>query len=310
MTHRWIVRDGDGATLSEILMRLERHPSAAIEEGRVFVGRRRARRSDEAVRVGDEVTIRAGMAEPAAIRVLEGQQGVYAVSKPAGLPTEPDQHGGRSLLRSLAELLGTEMRALHAATRLDSMVTGIVIVARGAEATARVAQWQREGKLHRRYVGLALGPIEPARGVWNAPIGKDRRGAPGIGGRGARPAETRYSVLEFLSGSTSTGVTLVRLTPATGRPHQLRLHLAHAGTPLLGDVRHGGPRQIVLSDGRVVACPRPLLHAGSVVVAGEGHAWRVDDVAPEDVKGVWAALGGDSQVLDRALLEPALPEDA
>lgn len=306
MTRRWIVRDGDGTTVSEIVTRLEGQSSTAIDEGRVFVGRRRAVRADEPVRLGDEVTVRPAEGEPAVVRVLSEQNGVYAVSKPAGLPTEPDQHGGRSLLRSLAELIGAETRALHAATRLDSMVTGIVIVARGTEAAARVAAWQRENKLHRRYVGLALGIVDPPHGVWNAPIGRDRRGTPGIGGRGARPAETRYSLVEHLSGTTSSGVTLVQLMPTTGRLHQLRLHLANAGAPLLGDVRHGGPRQIVRSDGRVVACARPLLHAGSVVLAAEGDTWHIEDAVPDDMKDVWGALGGDPRALDRAVLDAAL----
>lgn len=303
MTRRWIVREGDGRTVSEVVTVLE-GGRAAVDEGRVFLGRRRVLSGNERVCPGEEVTVKPRASAAAGVKVLAERHGVYAVGKPEGLPTEPDQHGGRSVVRWLAELLGVDPRTLHAATRLDSMVTGIVLVARGPEATRAVTLWQQQGLVRKRYLGLALGSIEPESGAWTAPIGRGPRGEPSIAGRAARPAETRYAVVETLRGSVAEGVSLVSLSPTTGRLHQLRLHLAHSGAPLLGDVRHGGPRQVVLRDGRVVVCPRPLLHAGSVEVALGDGAWRVDDAPPSDLSSVWGALGGDPSAFDRALLAP------
>lgn len=282
MTQRWVVREGDGKTVSDIVARLAGR-AEAVEEGRVFIGRRRVTRPDESVSIGDEVTVVSGSAEAAVVRVLAERSSVYAVGKPAGLPTEPDRHGGRSLVRSLAALLSAPERSLHAATRLDSMVTGIVIVARGREAARRVDTWQRTGQLRRTYVGLAEGTVEPPSGSWSSPIGK---------GSELRDATTRYARVASVNAADLAAVSLVGFEPVTGRLHQIRVHASRAGHPLLGDGRHGGARRVVLESGRVLPCARPLLHAGRVVVSDGAPEWRVEDPVPDDLRDAWVLLGG------------------
>lgn len=291
-------------TLGVALARLGESPDA-VADGRVFVERRRAKDLDAPVRAGDEIVVHAALAAAPAIAVLGEWQDLYAVSKPAGLSTEPDRHGGASLLRSVAALLDVPVSVLHAATRLDAAVSGIVVVARGNDAARRVATLQQEGLLSRRYLALALPsrPLVQSSGIWNGAIGKGEKGRPVLGGKDARPASTRYRVVRITEPSVlKVPVALLRLEPLTGRSHQLRVHAAAAGAPLLGDVIRGGPRRLTLTDGRVLPIDRVALHAGLIqVMSGEYVEWSVRAPHPEDLSGIFRDLGGDASAFDAAL---------
>ena len=240
--------------------------------------------------------------------MLSEWQDLYAVLKPAGLSTEPDRHGGASLLRSTAAALDVPVSVLHAATRLDAAVSGIVVVARGNDAARRVATLQQEGLISKRYVALASHPIEPPTGTWNGPVGRGEKGRPVLGGKDARPACTRYRVVaETPAPALPLPVVLVVLEPVTGRSHQLRVHAAAAGAPLLGDAIRGGPRRLVRSDGRVLPVDRVALHAGRIeVLSGEYVEWSVRAPHSEDLVGLFRDLGGDPSAFDAALDLPWL----
>jgi 23S rRNA pseudouridine1911/1915/1917 synthase len=301
--------ESDG-TLGAALARLGESPNA-VADGRVFVERRRAKDVDVPVRAGDEIVVHAAAAAAPAIELLGEWQDLYAVLKPPGLSTEPDRHGGASLLRSTATLLDVPVSVLHAATRLDAAVSGIVVVARGNDAARRVATLQQEGLLSRRYVALALPsrPVEPRRSTWNGAIGKGEKGRPVLGGKDARPASTRYRFLAELTESSllKAPVALLVLEPLTGRSHQLRVHAAAAGAPLLGDVVRGGPRRLTLSDGRVLPIDRVALHAGLIqVMSGEYVEWSVRAPPAADLITLFGDLGGDPRAFDAALDAPWL----
>jgi 23S rRNA pseudouridine1911/1915/1917 synthase len=297
---------GDG-TLGVALARLG-EPSSAVGDGRVFVERRRAECLDVPVRAGDEIVVHELEAALEGVTVLGEWQDLYAALKPAGLSTEPDRRGGASLVRSLAAILGVSASVLHAATRLDAAVSGIVVVARGSDAARRVAAIQQEGMMFRRYVALSSGPIEPPIGTWDAPIGKREKGRPGLGGNAARPAATRYRVVAEASSTTpATRIALVALEPVTGRSHQLRVHAAAAGAPLLGDAQRGGLRRLVRPDGRVLSLTRVALHAARVeVVSGEYVEWSIRAPHPEDLVSLFRDVGGDPVAFDAAVDMPWL----
>jgi 23S rRNA pseudouridine1911/1915/1917 synthase len=299
---------GDG-NLGVALARLG-EPSSAVADGRVFVERRRAQCLDLPVRAGDEIVVHDLEAAVEGVRIIGEWQDLYAALKPAGLSTEPDRRGGASLVRTLAAILGVPASVLHAATRLDAAVSGIVVVARGSDAARRVAAIQQEGMMFRRYLALSSSPIEPPIGRWDAPIGKGERGRPVLGGKDARPAATRYRVVaETSSIAPATRVALVVLEPLTGRSHQLRVHAAMAGAPLLGDAHRGGLRRLVRSDGRVLPVTRVALHAARVeVLSGEYVEWSIRAPHPEDLLSLFRELGGDPTAFDVAVDLPWLDE--
>jgi len=85
--------------------------------------------------------------------------------------------------------------------------------------------------------------------------------------------------------------------PQTGRTHQIRVHAAHAGAPLLGDASYGGKRRLTTPRGSVIALERILLHAHEVVVSGHRYLAPL----PEEFASVWRAISKDAEVWDRAL---------
>jgi 23S rRNA pseudouridine1911/1915/1917 synthase len=279
----WIVRHGDGATVEAIVARAGGDASA-VAEGRVFIGRRRAR-PNEAVAAGDEVRVVSPSGPASELRVLAFERGVLAVDKPAGLSTIPDESGAAgSLLDLAARTAGVTRESLHATSRLDRQVSGVVVFTTTAAARKRLQDARESGEYFRRYVALATHAPSPPSGEWSFPIG--RAGNPKlrkVAGRDAVPARTRYQVL-----AETPAAALLSLQPITGRTHQLRVHCAHAGAPLLGDRDYGGPRSLVLPSGKVVPLDRIALHCSHVRV----DALDLVSPIPDALEAWWTAAGG------------------
>lgn len=297
---RWVVRSGDGETVGDILRRA-REDASALGEGRVFVGRRRVIRADERVREGDEVVIGPASARAREAAILFDRGGLVACVKPAGIPTVPDHAGSsHALVATVARAVGARVEDLAVTSRLDREVSGVVIFARGAEAEARLRRAREEGRYARRYVAIACGlAAEIARGTWDAPIGrgKDPRHRAAFG-PDAKPSTTRFLVV-----GRAGAFALLALEPETGRTHQIRVHAAHAGAPLLGDRDYGGPTRVTLEGGRVVSLARIALHAARVTVPGEGGApVTAEAPIPPELAKVWRELGGEPEAWNTAAL--------
>ena len=120
----------------------------------------------------------------------------------------------------------------HVVSRLDCVVSGLLLVAKSPEIKTAFVRAQKRGELHRAYCAMVSGSIAEDSGVVDAAIGRE----PGRGYRrallasGGRPAVTRWRVLRRLADRT-----LVELLPQTGRTHQLRVHLSSIGHPIVGD---------------------------------------------------------------------------
>jgi 23S rRNA pseudouridine955/2504/2580 synthase/23S rRNA pseudouridine1911/1915/1917 synthase len=98
---------------------------------------------------------------------------------------------------------------------------------------------------------------------------------------------------------TARRALLLRVEPATGRTHQIRVHAAHAGVPLLGDGDYGGQRRVVNTDGSVHALSRIALHALRVEVPlPDGNIWNLVAPPPTELMQLWQALGGNAADLD------------
>lgn len=288
---RWIV-DVDGIALDELVQRMDPGAVRAVAEGRVFVDDRRVVDPRHTLQRGARVEIYAERRAQGDVQILAEQGGLVAVSKPALLATEPDRSGGRvTLLSEAARLLGCAARDLHALSRLDVGVSGVVLLARQRSAGGV----EPPHASRRRYVAIAqAAPAQPC-GTWTSPIER--------GGRGARLAETRYAVLRALPdrGFLATGPprsplapALLGLAPVTGRSHQLRIHAARAGAPLLGDRAHGGSPRLLAPDGAVIELGRIALHALAVeVTPASGAPFRARAPVSPELVLLWKRLGGD-----------------
>ena len=295
---RWVVRPGDGQRLADVLVHAG-CDALAVREGRVFVGRRRARSIHDAVRPGDEVFV-AGPAEaarPATLLVVE--DGLVAADKPAGIVTIPDQGGAAcSLIASVALAIGAPPSTLHATSRLDRAVSGVVIFARTELAATCLRAARERGAYSRRYVAIAAAAPAETRGEWASPIGRaDDPRHRAANGRDAVPALSRYAVV-----GRAGGWALMALEPVTGRTHQLRVHASHARAPLLGDRVYGGPSRVTLPTGRVLSFDRIALHAARVRAPREdGSVLEVRAPVPSELRDLWREAGGDDAAWDAAL---------
>ena len=289
---RWIVRPGDGRTVRDVLSRA-RADVGAVKDGRVFVGPRRVRRADEEVSAGDVIQIAPPIANEALAATLLWKAGDFvAADKPAGIPTIPDHAGSaHALIAAVARALGVEAAELHATSRLDRDVSGVVVFTLTRDAAERLSRARAAGVYERRYVAVAARAPEPPGGTWDAPIGRARQARlRTVGGTDPVDARTRYEVVAL----APRGEAMLAVAPVTGRTHQIRVHSAHAGAPLLGDRAYGGPSRVTLPTGRVLEPGRVALHAARVVVPGEdGSPVLVASPIPEELRSLWSELGGD-----------------
>lgn len=220
---------------------------------------------------------------PSPPRVIHRDARWLAVEKPAGLTTTP-LDGSRSLVELVRETLAPQGDVLHPLSRLDYDVTGVVLFALTRASTKVAADAKGDGGYAREYHALVSPAPRVDEAVWREPIGVDPRNAHRrvVGGRAPESAESAARVRERRG-----GVAWLALRPKTGRTHQLRVHCAHAGCPVLGDRTYGGARRLTLDSGAVLSAGRVMLHCAEVSVRGGPTvrcAW------PEDMRALWDAL--------------------
>ena len=238
------------------------------------------------------------------MEVVHRDRHLLVLTKPPRLPTTHPK-GGDCLVER-AKAFDRDAPRLHATSRLDAEVTGLVTFARTRHANDALRAARREGRYGRLYLALAApaeGPLTLAE-TWDEPIAIDpsdprRRIAlsnassalPG----GAKHARTRPRLRE-----RTDRLALLELRPETGRTHQLRVHAAAHGLPLVGDVHYGGAKRVVLANGRVLTARRTMLHCAAlrlpdVDAGGELHL-ALDP--PEDFRELWLGTGGDPVLLE------------
>jgi 23S rRNA-/tRNA-specific pseudouridylate synthase len=295
---RWVV-----ATRLPLTRLLAEHGlGSALGDGRVFVDGVRATAGLAELAEGAVVEVFAPRPR-ADIRLLNEAEDVFAVHKPAALPTEPDHGGADCVLAQLAKLLRVEPQGLFAVSRLDVGVSGVLLVTLGARSRDRLLAERAAGRLRRRYVALAAGVPQPAEGDWREALGSKGPSKRAVDGRDAQSAHTHYRVVATaLPVSRGGGATaLLGLSPVTGRTHQLRVHAAAHGAPLLGDRKYGGPPRMTAADGSVHAFAQILLHSAWVQWGAAGQQTRVTSEPAQPLVDAWLALGGDLAAMQSAL---------
>ncbi len=173
---------------------------------------------------------------------------LLVVNKPAGLLAVPGR--GEDKQDCLATRLQQQFPDALVVHRLDMATSGLMVFARGEAMQRRLSQIFRERAVVKRYVAVVAGELVPACGEIDLPIAEDWPNRPRrkIDAEGGKPSLTRYRLLAF---DATTNTSRVELEPVTGRTHQLRLHLAAIGHPILGDALYGDAN----------SAPRLLLHA-------------------------------------------------
>ena len=205
------------------------------------------RHADYMVEVGDVITVPldeetpAYPAEDAPVSVLYEDEHILAVDKPAGMLIHPSR---ATMTGTLANrVLGYYRRtgqscAFHPITRLDRDTFGIVLLAKNAHIHALLNQLHADGKLRKTYHALVFGGPEADQGRIDAPIA--RKPLPSLlrfVSPEGKPSVTEFSVLE-----RREEICRLALRPVTGRTHQLRVHCAHEGYPILGDPQYATPQ--------------------------------------------------------------------
>jgi 23S rRNA pseudouridine1911/1915/1917 synthase len=250
----------------------------AIARGGAFVQGKRVRDPGRALRSGDrvELRLRAERAAPLSQKqLLHLDPLIVAVDKPAGVAAQEDLSGGDALpdlCSALLASLGEKPQALLV-HRLDRGTTGVTLLARTRRAQAALLAEFRAQRVTKEYRALVSPAPRAEEGTSDIPVG-------------SRPALTRWRVLERYPDAA-----MISAHPATGRTHQIRVHLAAAGCPLLGDKEHGGPALLTRPSGARHDFLRPMLHALSLSFRHpDGRTLRIDAPLAADFKAAQAFL--------------------
>jgi 23S rRNA pseudouridine1911/1915/1917 synthase len=216
-----------------------------IEEGAVLMGRQRSRPRD-LVEAGARIRVQITADEPRGeieaeaieLRVAHEDKDVLVIDKPAGLVVHPGAGNPRHTLQNALLAHDPKLAQLPRAGlihRLDKDTSGLLVIARTAEAQTSLARQLMARTMSREYLTVCVG-VMTGGGTIDAPIGRNHSDRLRMAVRGSgRPAVTHYRVLERFRAHSYLTVQL-----ETGRTHQIRLHLSHLKYPVVGDPVYGG----------------------------------------------------------------------
>jgi 23S rRNA pseudouridine1911/1915/1917 synthase len=285
LPHRWtehtVQPEEAGRTVQDILtgpMGVSRRMIQKLTRAKGLQHNRRPAWLAAKVRAGDVIAARLQTGETPGLEPVEMELAivhedaeVLVVDKPPFLlvhPTAPDQD------RTLAHGVAWHLRqqgvhaAVHPVHRIDRDTSGLVLFARTGHAHHRLDVQLRAGEIERDYLALVDGVMREDRGVIDAPIARHPRN-PSLRAvrEGGEQAVTHWEVVERYATAT-----LVRLRLETGRTHQIRVHLQHAGHPVLGDRQYGRRGVEMLK--------RQALHAARLAFVHPSTGERIDLEAP------------------------------
>ena len=277
------------------------YSSTLIENGQVLINGEPAQKPSHKLKTDDVVLVTLLPPEPSdltaeaiPLTVVYEDADLLVVDKPAGMVVHPAPgHSGGTLVNALLayvpgiELdMGDEARPgiVH---RLDKDTSGLIVVAKRRSAHEALAKQMAARTMHKEYLAVVRGKPRPASGVVDAHIARDPRDRQ----RMAVVSNGRHARTHYVTDRVLNGYTLVRVTLDTGRTHQIRVHLASIGYPILGDPVYG---KRTLKDASALGLTRQFLHAHKLgfTLPSSGEWVEFVSPLPEDLQGVLDRLGG------------------
>ncbi len=274
---RIIIDESDGGRLDKTLAVLMPEASRSylqklIEQGCVTVNGRPADKKTK-VAAGDEISVAlpdnvkpAIEPENIPLDIVYEDADLLVVNKPKGMVVHPAAgHFSGTLVNALMYHCGDSLSGINGVERpgivhrIDMMTSGLLIVAKNDFAHKSLAEQIKAHSFTRRYEAVVVGNLREDSGTVSAPIGRhpaDRKKM-AVTERNSREAVTHYEVLGRYSGSMGT-FTHVKLTLETGRTHQIRVHMAYIGHPVVCDPVYGGAKQ------QFACCEGQCLHAREI----------------------------------------------
>ena len=303
----WSVAAADaGQALAAFLRARTQKPWREVKRligtGKVFVAGAPAREEGRRLATGETVELQMAAPRPRprlegpapeALRIVVEDTHLVVVDKPAGISSVPDRPGEErtavELVRALWRKQGRRgNEPLHKVHRIDKPTSGLLVYARTEHARAVLDQRFRAHAIERAYLCVAQGVV-PAGTIDRQLIVDRGDGLRWVArpGQTGKDAITHVEVLEALRGAT-----LCRVTLETGRNHQIRIHLAASGHPLLGE--HVYQRDLANAGAPLLSAPRLMLHAALLGLPHpvSGAPLRFESPAPPDFQAVVAALRG------------------
>lgn len=285
-----LIADRAGERLDAFLAR--RHPELSrsrarhlIDEGLVTVGGRQGKPSQRLAN-GERVVAHVPppetlelVAEAIPLTVVYQDADILVVDKPPGLPVHPAPgHPSGTLVNALLALC-PDLRGLSDSLRpgivhrLDKDTSGLLVVAKNDRAQRELARQLKQREVSKTYLALVHGVPTPPEGTIEAPIGRNPKNRKKMAVvSGGRDAETRYRLREELG-----RYALLEVQPITGRTHQIRVHLAAIGHPVVGDATYGRRSALI---------GRQFLHASRLAFAlpSSGRTVEFESPLPPDLR--------------------------
>lgn len=223
------------------------------------------------------------------LNIIHEDPELLVINKPAGLVCHPSKDGPMSSLIGRVRLyLGADSRP-HLVNRLDRETSGITLLARTDAAALELRRLFESREVEKEYLAIVHGHVGLEHGIIDAPLGKDETSRVAI--KDCVRADGLPSQTEFFRESRFTkrvaaetqprAFSLLRVLPRTGRKHQIRIHLAHLGHPIVGDKIYGGDEDLYLAlvegrlserQKRMLILPHQALHARAVRFEWHGKA--------------------------------------
>ncbi len=263
------IRDRLDRVLPRLLAGISRGQARRlIAAGAVFLDGKRCRIASRIVRPGAHIRVATMPLDRAAPNpaVLFENDALLAVDKPPGMPSAPTQLAAagtaldevqRQLRRQRGQLV--RLRAVH---RLDRSTSGVLVFAKSAAAAAFFSRAFREQQVEKIYLAWVHGVPADEEGEIDLPLRV--RGNRAVVARNGKPAFTQWRRLR-----AARNLALLEVRPRTGRMHQVRIHLAAAGHPVVGDKEYGSP-----------PAPRLMLHAWKLVLPDPQTGTQIAIEAP------------------------------
>ena len=262
-----------------------------IEEGAVTRNGKNAKKNDK-LNIGDEISVT--IPEPKEVDIVAKEmpldiayedEDVLVINKPKGLVVHPAAgHQDDTLVNGLLFAMGDDLSGINGELRpgivhrIDKDTSGLLAVAKNDLAHTMLASQLKDHSMYRMYDAIVCGSFREDSGTVDAPIGRhpsDRKKMC-VTARNSKEAVTHWEVVKRYRGYTH-----IRCKLETGRTHQIRVHMAHIGHPLLGDVVYGHKKPELGQDSQ-------CLHAGALCFAHprDGHPVMVFAELPEYFKKV------------------------